>query len=534
MTYRLVGLMSVVLVLSLGAFALLVGRHQDLMMDELMQTVSQVSRETLRTVEELSTAPPQGGTTVVTAASLPPELLDDCVVAARLGGGGVTDTCGMAVTGSGGKDGALSTPSDSRSCLVEKGVIVMRGQDGCGVEPDASQGTAACTVQLEGVRAEMEAGKGLLLRIPTCCPGRAMAVAVDALPEGDPSVDGPAGGDDTGTRREIQVSVSTQDYSDLNADMRRHSLGLALGVFVLAGGLTVGLAARFTRPIRRLDEGIRSLADGNLDVEVEVSGADEVGRLGRTFNEMTRRLRSHRDRARELARREKQTALGRLAAGVAHDVRNPLHSVGLTIQHLQETCRPEDAARAREFDRSVETVRREIGRLDQLVGNFLRFARSAPRVREPIQLGELLRDTLGLVEKEAERRRVTVTLRQQDEPPTIMANGDALRASVLNLVLNSFDAMPDGGNLELRLGASDEEVWLEVADSGEGIPEEDHDKVFEFSYTTRDGGHGLGLAMVYEVVVEEHGGRITLDSRPGEGTRLRFALPLDEALEARG
>jgi two-component system sensor histidine kinase HydH len=243
---------------------------------------------------------------------------------------------------------------------------------------------------------------------------------------------------------------------------------------------------------------------------------------------MTRSLRANRQRSREMVRREKHSALGRLAAGVAHDIRNPLHSIGLTLQHLSETSRPEADGPAEEFDRSLDIIRAEIRRLDQLVGNFLRFAKSESRERHEVDLRALLTETARLVRKEAEWRRVEVELDLDQSAPKLEADGEAIRSSLLNLVLNSFEAMPEGGRLELSLRTGPEEAVIEVADTGEGISEQDQDRVFDFAFTTKEGGNGLGLAMVYQCIVEDHGGQVALASEPGGGARVRMALPLDD------
>jgi signal transduction histidine kinase len=205
-----------------------------------------------------------------------------------------------------------------------------------------------------------------------------------------------------------------------------------------------------------------------------------------------------------------------------------LHSIGLTLQHLSETSRPSEEERGGEFDRSVEIIRGEIRRLDGLIDNFLRFAKSERRERVPVDLRELLRETARLVHKEAERQRVELKLEIDEATPHVPADPESLRSAILNLVLNSFEAMPDGGILTVKLTASGSEVHLDVTDTGEGIPEEDRERVFEFAYTTRDGGNGLGLAMVHHCVVEEHGGRVSLESRSGEGTTVRIVLPADD------
>jgi signal transduction histidine kinase len=122
---------------------------------------------------------------------------------------------------------------------------------------------------------------------------------------------------------------------------------------------------------------------------------------------------------------------------------------------------------------------------------------------------------------------VEIQLEFDESDPTLELDGEALRSSVLNLVLNSFEAMPAGGTLRLRVEAGADDVSLLVVDDGEGVPAEDQDRVFDFAYTTKDGGNGLGLAMVYQCIVEDHGGSVTLDSPPDGGTRVRMTLPRD-------
>jgi signal transduction histidine kinase len=397
-------------------------------------------------------------------------------------------------------------------------------------------------IRLADVIAESDPSQGLVLRIPTRAGGEG------GENEWEPSARGfsyswvsasgdeepPAGAEASGppTFQEFRLPIPTTEYQALFSSLKKGSLVLFFSVLLVGTALSAGLAARFTRPIRRLDAGIRRLSGGDLDVVVDVTGPAEVGRVGRAFNDMAHGLRAARERERELVRREKLSSLGRLAAGVAHDVRNPLHSIGLTLQNIQESGRPEDADRARDFDRSVGVIREEIGRLDRLVTQFLQFARSDRHPRESLDLAALLRETARLVEHEAERRGVALEVSVEGDVPPVLAEAAAIRSSVLNLVLNSFEAMPEGGRVDLRLRREGDELLVEVADTGPGIPEADRERVFEFAYTTRDGGHGLGLPMVHKVVVEDHQGRITVDSRDGEGTRIVLALPLTAPAES--
>ena len=375
--------------------------------------------------------------------------------------------------------------------------------------------------------------EGLTLTIPTFTPKPAVGETANA-PEA-----GHWEGDDVELARldaadtsieakvsEIQLPISVDDYESLFDRVRRQSLFLFLGVFLVGIALSAGAAARFTRPARRLDAALREVSDGDLETEVEVRGNDEMARLGLAFNEMARKMRANRERAREMVRRDKLSALGRLAAGVAHDVRNPLHSIGLTLSHLDDTGRPENSERAAEFDRAVTLIRGEIRRLDQLVVNFLRFANGDNRERKAIDLRALVDETARLIRKEAQWRGIELALDLEDVPE-VLVDVEAIRSSLLNLVLNSCEAMPKGGKLDIVLREEHGQVTLEVGDTGRGIPADQQEKVFDFGYSTREGGSGLGLVMVHQCVVEDHHGHVTLESREGEGTRVRIVLPVN-------
>jgi signal transduction histidine kinase len=550
MTYRLVGLMSIVLLLSLAASAFLMSHYQDQFMGELARTVSEVGRATLETLESRTFAAPRpvvygvgdDATLELEADRMvvdTEESHDRHLVFVTAYGGGVVheeDGAGLLLVK---KEGEEPRRIDIQELSREHPGTIAVDTEGCESEVEDDVRIAGgvhrvtTVIRLDEIRAENEA-EGLFLRIPALRAGADEANTFEAAWSAgtiDVDAQGAANLAPATFTEEFRFEVPTDDFGTLFRKLRSRSGFVFLGVFLVGTALSAGLATRFTRPVRRLDTAIHRLSEGDLEVQVPVRGRDEMARLGRAFNAMASKLRANRERARDMTRREKLSALGRLAAGVAHDVRNPLHSIGLTLQHLQDACRPEDDGRAGDFDRSLSIIRGEIHRLDKLVENFLQFARSDRLERAPVSLPDLARETVRLVEKEAERRGIEIDVVAPEVTPEVPADAESIRASVLNLVLNGFEAMPDGGSLRIRVGVgeSDDEIVLEVADTGRGIPESEQDRVFDFAYTTRDGGNGLGLAMVHQVVVEEHGGRVSLDSRPGKGTRVSLALPLDAA-----
>ncbi len=534
MTSRLIGLMTFVLLLCLGAVAFLLNQYQKQVMEEVAQTISTVGQETLRTFDMhgLHEIDAMADTALRTHFVRNMEFsfglegpIEGVVMFSRFGKGAVE---------------CFSDEGSQLPCaesLAKRSWVARGGEGGDDVAPhqilvNARVGTVRerLFIRVEDVRAEGDL-RGMVLRIPAWVHQENELVAgVDADP-GPGEDDEMVAGSTTNVRfplhqQAIMLPINTQDYQDLFAAFRRRSFLLLLGVFLLGIILSASLASRFTRPMRRLDAGIRQLAEGDLDVEVEARGRDEIARLGRAFNEMTGRLRAGKERERQLHRREKLSALGRLAAGVAHDVRNPLHSINLTLQHLVETCRPREDERGREFDRSLGIIREEIRRLSKLVENFLRFAGSDRQEKAPLRIPDLLRETAQLVEKEAIRRGVDIRVELAEDIPELLADGESVRSSVLNLVLNSFESMPDGGQLTLSARREGGDVLVEVADTGSGISLEEQERVFDFAYTTREHGHGLGLPMVHQVVVEDHGGRVLLKSEPGAGTLVQLAFPL--------
>lgn len=320
------------------------------------------------------------------------------------------------------------------------------------------------------------------------------------------------------------IDLSTAEYAAIFSRLRDRSAAAFALVFV-AGSALAGLAARrLLRPLRALDEGLARVAEGDLAARVPVAGPPEIARLGRGLNAMAERLALARDGEREAARREKLAALGRLAAGVAHDLRNPLHSIGLTLEDAAETCRPEDAARAAAFDRAVAIVRAEIRRLDERIAALLRFARSRAEERAGVDLRALADDVVRVARPLAERRSVRIDSSSAPEPggapPRVLGDGAALRAALLDVVVNAVESIPAGrsGAVAVRV----EGAAIEVEDDGVGIDAADLPRVFEYAFSTKDGGHGLGLAMARQVVEEEHGGKIRVASERGRGTRVRI------------
>ena len=252
----------------------------------------------------------------------------------------------------------------------------------------------------------------------------------------------------------------------------------------------------------------------------------ELGVVG-VFRDLTR-VRQLEDR---LRRSDRLAAIGELAAGLAHEIKNPLTSLLTFSRHLSR--RFEDASFREKF---VSVVPRELERINTIVERLLELARPARLAFKPLRLPALLERVLDLYSERLEAQSVRVERQWRADGPVVWADHDALYRALVNLVTNALDAMPRGGTLTDRVGWSDADtmargrggprrVAIDVEDSGGGIPPADLDRVFNPFFSTKDGGTGLGLALTQKIV-EDHGGSIDVRSAPGAGALFRITLPL--------
>jgi signal transduction histidine kinase len=312
-----------------------------------------------------------------------------------------------------------------------------------------------------------------------------------------------------------------------SADAWRRYLVFSVITALVPNLLLVALIIRtISRPMRRLTERAVEVAGGAYGTEVDLHSNDEMGLLAASFNEMSRKMASDIERLRELnehlIRAEKLAAAGTLAAGVAHEVNNPLASISSLIQILQ--ARNVDAE-TREQLRLIST---QIERITQVLRDMMEFARSRPPQRAPLDINHLVEASLRLASFDKAFKLVRITKRLDEDAPLILADANQLQQVFLNILLNARDAMPGGGELHLRTryDVDAAEMIVEISDDGAGIAPEHASHIFDPFFTTKPAGAGtgLGLAVSYRIVTA-HGGRIEISSNNGRGTTVRVRLP---------
>ena len=330
------------------------------------------------------------------------------------------------------------------------------------------------------------------------------------------------------------------EMDEVQALLRRmYAVRLAWILATMFAGMfaIVYLAFRFTKPVDMLVEGAQQVAQGNLSVSLPVTGSDEMGRLAQTFNQMVERLRETRELAERLNEAEKHSLLGRFAATVAHEVRNSLNFINLSIDQIRARHSGGDERAARELQRNLTRIKDEISRLNHLVNDFLSAGRQTPPAFADCDVRATLVEVLGLVEKQAHRQNITITTEVPPDMPCLHADSAQMKTCFLNIITNAIQAMPRGGELSIRAGCTQTDgkgecLQLRFADSGPGIPAEDREKVFAPYFSTKATGFGLGLAITRKIV-EDHGGRIYATDGEAPGTVIVVELPLPHAALSR-
>lgn len=278
------------------------------------------------------------------------------------------------------------------------------------------------------------------------------------------------------------------------------------------------LAKHIVRPIKQLNYGVKSIANGEFGYQVKVAGKDEVSELSGGFNLMSRQLEIMQRELLQSVRQERHRMLGEVALGFAHEIRNPLVVIKTSAEVVHSKL-GEQMQEARLLGFVVE----EVGRIDNLITEFLSFAKPAPLKLEYFSLRALVDEVLTISGAELKKRGVNARVDDDTSDSTILGERNQFNQVLLNLVLNAMDAMPGGGDLEVTLYGKSPNICLDIHDSGVGIPEDLLTTIHLPFITTKKNGLGLGLAKVY-AIVEEHGGSVTFRSKAGEGTVFTVCL----------
>jgi two-component system nitrogen regulation sensor histidine kinase NtrY len=306
------------------------------------------------------------------------------------------------------------------------------------------------------------------------------------------------------------------------------SVAVAAGALLIGLLLSLWVAARITRPVRELAEGAREVATGRWETRIDVRGLDEIGQMGIAFNDMTRTLASQRDR---LLQTERVAAWRELARRLAHELRNPLFPLQITVENLQRAKQLDAKQFLEVFNESTATLKVELANLNAIVGRFSDFSKMQAPVFARMDVNEALRNIIRLFEPQFNvvgKPAIAAEYFLTEPLPEIDADPVLLHRAFQNLVLNALDVMPAGGTLTLRTSERGANVLIEISDSGAGLTPEECARLFTPYYTTKQQGTGLGLAIVQSIISDHHG-TIGVASEEGHGATFRIELPKRQA-----
>lgn len=324
----------------------------------------------------------------------------------------------------------------------------------------------------------------------------------------------------------VHINLLLDNFRTIQHENFMHRLAATILVFMLGIGFAVFLARRYTRPIRRMVEGVKKVSAGDLSETFPVQSRDEIGELAASFNEMVNQLREREALEKRLYEAEHLSKVGQLASGIAHEIRNPLNYISLAVDHLKSDLDSPAGLHREEMSALLDKIKDEVRRVNYMVLNFMSYGRPLRLRTSPLRYDDLVDKVLPLMEEKLAEQRIRVVRDIDPALPPLEADPELLRNCMLNLITNAAQAMPDGGTLRLGAGydPGERKFRLTFADEGVGISPEDIPKIAQPYFTTREAGIGLGLAIT-ERIVKEHGGELTVESRVGKGTVFGIVLP---------
>jgi len=330
----------------------------------------------------------------------------------------------------------------------------------------------------------------------------------------------------------LYVGVLEEKYTDIRRQLLTVYILLTLAVMLAAAGLGYFIASRITSPIQGLIKASRQVSEGNLTPDIGPSEKGEIGLLQNTFREMVAAMgRRHADSEARIIQTQKQASVGRLAAGVAHEINNPLTGV-LTYTHLLLRRKDLDA----DIRSDLQIIAEATERVRKIVKGLLDFARQTKLDPELTDLNRLAAASISLIENQALMKGVAIKFNPGEKLPEITVDRSQIQSVLINIIINALDATGPGGTIRVFTAASltghpagRRGVEITIADTGGGIPPENLDKLFEPFFTTKPVGQGTGLGLAVSLgIVQGHGGHIRVQSEVGKGSRFFIWLPAEK------
>ncbi|HEV2171201.1 MAG TPA: ATP-binding protein [Candidatus Binatus sp.] len=332
----------------------------------------------------------------------------------------------------------------------------------------------------------------------------------------------------------VQVVANFGDFAQPLEESRTRELLFALVIFAIGLVFAYILADRYVKPIHTVANAAQNIAARGLEPVPEAHRRDEIGLLTRSFNDMVGQLRRAREREQELNRLERFTALGQLAGGLAHEIKNPLNFLSLSLDRLRMRYAPQPPGDREDFLHQLVIMKDEMRRLSELVQSFLQYGKPIEIFPKPTDVHRLVNEVVALSETKMKSQGVELIEDCAEESPTLNVDAEKLRTCFINVVANAIQAMPEGGTMRIGFRRVEGAMVIMFSDTGAGIEADVASHVFEPFFTTKRDGIGLGL-FLSKAIVETHGGTIHIGANAdGRGTTVTFTFPPSAVVNGQG
>ncbi|MBI5641742.1 MAG: HAMP domain-containing protein [Nitrospirae bacterium] len=321
----------------------------------------------------------------------------------------------------------------------------------------------------------------------------------------------------------IHLTINMEDFSLFMRKRLFQRILAAIFVFGIGTLSIVYLAKRYTKPIEEVVEAARQVAGGDLNQELKTERKDEIGELTHSFNFMVKKLREERELEERLRKAEHLAGIGQFSRSIAHEIRNPLNFISLSIDHIRERYKPGGGNDQQAFDDLIVNIKKEIQRVSSFAESFLEFGRPLELKLRKTDIGILIEDILSLVMAKAQKEHIEIS-REFEALPELQLDPEFIKTCLYNVILNAFQAMPEGGKLFIRTKQMETKFCIIIEDTGVGMPEELEGRIFDPFFTTKHKGLGLGLALTKRII-EEHRGKVDFRSEEGRGSTITINLP---------
>ncbi len=305
----------------------------------------------------------------------------------------------------------------------------------------------------------------------------------------------------------------------------RNRVFVLFGVSLLLGiGFSLYLAQRVTQPMLQLGQGPDEITKQSLKEKKLLPECVKIGALTDMIQNMKKDFIAREE---ENSRQKSVEITKNLAAGVAHEIKNPINTVGLTVEYLQSNLSPEDPEKRYEFFKLSDNMKDQLKRINRIVEGFLRLTKPSVYNFESEDINSLIRDTVTLYEPEIVKEGIQIHMELGEDLPSIKVDHDKMNQVFSNLILNAIEAMPRGGDITIRsVQSKSDSVEVHIIDNGIGIGDDKVNDIFSPYYTTKKQGFGLGLSLTHSII-HKHRGRITVSSEKGVGTQFTVQFPVD-------